>query len=215
MDQTPDAFAAALSSGDTDRVNRAIDTVENVDPEERAVLFDDCFQQCRELYESDDGYQRQSAVRFAAALYPRLAFRTVGTELTDAAVPADWTLEELETQRRRLRAFYVDALVDDDGRVRRAAATALTELAVTAALLPEESLLSLEEHLDMHAAVGHRTRYETLYRLVHSGELRPQELEDALDIDDSTLHYHLTTLVDAGLVENRQRTERGQDGLYT
>ena len=82
-------------------------------------------------------------------------------------------------------------------------------------LLPEESILSLEEYLDMHAAVGHRTRYEILYRLVHSGEMSPKELEDALDIDDSTLHYHLNKLVDVGLVEKRQRTERGQNGLYT
>lgn len=82
-------------------------------------------------------------------------------------------------------------------------------------LLPEESILSLEEYLDMHAAVGHRTRYEILYRLVHGGEMSPKELEDALDIDDSTLHYHPNKLVDVGLVEKRQRTERGQDGLYT
>ena len=82
-------------------------------------------------------------------------------------------------------------------------------------LLPEESILSLDEYLDMHTAVGHRTRYEILYRLVHSGEMSPTELEDALDIDDSTLHYHLNKLVDVGLVEKRQRTERGQDSLYT
>ncbi|MBX0288505.1 helix-turn-helix domain-containing protein [Halomicroarcula sp. F28] len=82
-------------------------------------------------------------------------------------------------------------------------------------LLPEESVLSLDEYLDMHTAVGHRTRYEILYRLVHSGAMSPKELEATLDIDDSTLHYHLNKLVDVGLVEKRQRTERGQDGLYT
>ena len=82
-------------------------------------------------------------------------------------------------------------------------------------MLPEESVLSLDEYLAMHAAVGHRTRYEILYRLVHSGELSPKELEDAIGIDDSTLHYHLNKLVDVGLIEKRQRTERGQDGLYT
>ena len=81
--------------------------------------------------------------------------------------------------------------------------------------LPEDSVLTLEEYLDMHAAVGHRTRYEVLYRLVHGGEMSPKELEAALDIDDSTLHYHLNELLDVGLVEKRQRTERGQDGLYT
>lgn len=82
-------------------------------------------------------------------------------------------------------------------------------------LLPEDSVLSLDEYLAMHAAVGHRTRYEILYRLVHTGEMSPKELEGAIAIDDSTLHYHLNKLVDVGLIEKRQRTERGQDGLYT
>ena len=67
----------------------------------------------------------------------------------------------------------------------------------------------------MHAAIGHRTRYEILYRLVHSGDMSPKELEEAIGIDDSTLHYHLNNLLDVGLVEKRQHTERGQDGLYT
>lgn len=82
-------------------------------------------------------------------------------------------------------------------------------------LLPDDSILSLDEYLAMHAAVGHRTRYEILYRLVHGGAMSPKELEEAIDIDDSTLHYHLNKLVDVGLIEKRQRTERGQDGLYT
>jgi DNA-binding transcriptional ArsR family regulator len=82
-------------------------------------------------------------------------------------------------------------------------------------LLPDDSVLSLDEYLAMHAAVGHRTRYEILYRLVHSGDMSPTGLEEAIDIDDSTLHYHLNKLVDVGLVEKRQRTERGQDGLST
>jgi len=82
-------------------------------------------------------------------------------------------------------------------------------------LLPDDSILTLEEYLAMHAAVGHRTRYEILYRLVHSGKMSPKELEEAIDIDDSTLHYHLNKLVDVGLVEKRQRTDKGQDGLYT
>lgn len=82
-------------------------------------------------------------------------------------------------------------------------------------LLPDGSVLDLDEYLAMHAAVGHRTRYEILYRLVHGGEMSPKELEAAIGIDDSTLHYHLNKLVDVGLVEKRQRTERAQDGLYT
>ena len=82
-------------------------------------------------------------------------------------------------------------------------------------LLPEDTVMGLDEYLDMHAAVGHRTRYEILYRLVHGGEMSPTELDAAMEIDDSTLHYHLNELVGVGLVEKRKRTERGQDGLYT
>jgi len=80
-------------------------------------------------------------------------------------------------------------------------------------LLPVDSVLSLEEYLDMHAAIGHRTRYEILYRLFHGGAMSPTELDAVLDIDDSTLHYHLNELVDVGLIEKRQRAERDQDGL--
>ena len=82
-------------------------------------------------------------------------------------------------------------------------------------LLPEDSVLTLDEYLDMHAAVGHRTRYEILYRLVHGGDTSPTQLEAAIGIDDSTLHYHLNELVDVGLIERRQQTERGQDGFST
>ncbi|SFP21623.1 hypothetical protein SAMN05216277_10246 [Halolamina pelagica] len=41
-------------------------------------------------------------------------------------------------------------------------------------LLPPDSVLSLDEYLAMYAAVGHRTRYGILYRLVHTGETSPQ-----------------------------------------
>lgn len=82
-------------------------------------------------------------------------------------------------------------------------------------LLPADSVLSLDEYLAMHSAIGHRTRYEILYRLVHGGDMSPKELEEVIDIDDSTLHYHLNKLVDVGLVEKRQHTERGADGVYT
>lgn len=82
-------------------------------------------------------------------------------------------------------------------------------------LLPEESVLSLDEYLDMHAAVGHRTRYEILYRLVHGGDASPTELADTVGVEDNTLHYHLNELLDVSLVEKRQRTEAdGADTYY-
>lgn len=82
-------------------------------------------------------------------------------------------------------------------------------------LLLSDSVLCLDEYLAMHAAVGYRTRYEILYQLVDTGDMGPTELEAAMDIDDSILHYYLNKLVDVGLVEKCQRTAHGRDGLYT
>ena len=82
-------------------------------------------------------------------------------------------------------------------------------------LLPDRSVLALEEYLDMQAAIGNRTRFEIVYRLSHGGEQTPTELDATMDIDDSTLHYHLNELRDVGLVEKRVRAERDSDGLYT
>ena len=149
MDLTRDAFADALSSGNTERVNRAIDEIEDTDLEERAALFDECFEMCGDLYEAEDGYQRQSVIRFAASLYPRLAYRTVGAAPTDKALPGKWTLDEIATHRERLRDLYLDALRDDDGRVRRAAAKAIKELALTAEMLgAHDELRSMMDDLE-------------------------------------------------------------------
>ncbi|MFB6309138.1 MAG: ArsR/SmtB family transcription factor [Haloarculaceae archaeon] len=82
-------------------------------------------------------------------------------------------------------------------------------------LLPETSVLSLEEYLAMQRAIGDRTRFEIVYRLLHGGDTSPTELADTIEIDDSTLHYHLNELVDVGLVEKRKRSERDRDGLDT
>ncbi|MWV39675.1 winged helix-turn-helix domain-containing protein [Natrialba sp. INN-245] len=81
-------------------------------------------------------------------------------------------------------------------------------------LLPEESVLSLDDYLEMQAAVGDRTRFEIVYRLAHAGDMTPTELNEVIEIDDSTLHYHLNKLRDVGLVEKRVQTERDSDGLY-
>jgi DNA-binding transcriptional ArsR family regulator len=85
-------------------------------------------------------------------------------------------------------------------------------------ILPEDSVLSLDEYLEMQRAIGDRTRFEIVYRLSHQADgagMSPMELNEVIDIDDSTLHYHLNALVDVGLVEKRKRTERGSDGTYT
>jgi hypothetical protein len=195
MDHSLEAFADALSSGDTERVNHAIDDVENMELEERAALFDECFAMCRNLYEADDGYQRQSVIRFAASLYPRLAYRTVGVDLTDEALPGEWTLDEIATHRERLRDLYLDALVDDDGRVRRAAAKAIKELALTAEMIgADDELQTLMEELEKLAEdddEAKRKHIDQAYENVafHAEKpfsLLPEGIRDALESDEST-----------------------------
>ena len=83
------------------------------------------------------------------------------------------------------------------------------------ALLPEDSLLSLSEYLDMQRAIGNETRFRILNLLVEEGAHSAKELQTALDIESNTLHYHLDSLVDVGLVENRKRKEPTSDGLYS
>lgn len=61
----------------------------------------------------------------------------------------------------------------------------------------------------MHAAFGHRTRYEIVYRLVHGDAKSPKELEEMIDINDSALHDHLNKLVDVGLA----RSDNGRSGI--
>lgn len=84
-----------------------------------------------------------------------------------------------------------------------------------AALLPEHSLLSLDEYLEMQRAIGNETRFRVLNRLVTEGAHSAKELQRALGVESNTLHYHLDALVDVGLVENRKRTESTSDGLYS
>jgi ArsR family transcriptional regulator, arsenate/arsenite/antimonite-responsive transcriptional repressor len=79
----------------------------------------------------------------------------------------------------------------------------------------EEFLVLNVGYLARQAAIGKRTRFEIVYRLAHTGELSPTQLDEVMDIDDSTLHYHLNKLRDAGLIEKRIRTERDSSGLYT
>jgi len=81
--------------------------------------------------------------------------------------------------------------------------------------LPEHSLLSLAQYLDMQRAVGNETRFRVLNRLSEAGPQSAAQLRDALDAESNTLHYHLDRLVEVGLVENRKRNDPDEQGLYS
>jgi ArsR family transcriptional regulator len=84
-----------------------------------------------------------------------------------------------------------------------------------AGLLPEDSLLSLDEYLAMQRSIGNETRFRILNFLTERGAQSAKELEQGLDLPSNTLHYHLDALVDVGLVENRKRKTPSSDGLYS
>ena len=84
-----------------------------------------------------------------------------------------------------------------------------------AGLLPEHSLLSLEQYLAMQRAIGNETRFRIVNFLTEEGAKSAKELQEGLDLPSNTLHYHLDALVDVGLVENRKEKEPGTDGLYS
>lgn len=127
MDRTPESFAESLASGDSDRVNEAIDEIEAVDSAVRVERYAALFDACYPVYESEDGYVRQSVVRFLRDAYPML-------ELTIAASEAErvdgYTIDDLTESRTRLVEFLLEALGDDDGRVRTAAVDGFDTLGV-------------------------------------------------------------------------------------
>ena len=85
----------------------------------------------------------------------------------------------------------------------------------TAEFLPEDSVLSLEEYLEMPRSIGNETRFRVLDALLEDGPQSASELRDRLEVRSNALYYHLDELVDVGLVENRKRKSPDSDGLYS
>jgi ArsR family transcriptional regulator len=84
-----------------------------------------------------------------------------------------------------------------------------------AELLPEDSILSFKEYIDMQRAIGQGTRYRLLHYLTACGDASPKELKEALNLTRNTLHYHLNKLVNVGLVQKRARNEPDSASVYT
>jgi ArsR family transcriptional regulator len=82
-------------------------------------------------------------------------------------------------------------------------------------LLPEHSVLKLEEYLAMQDAIGNETRFRILYALKTQGEMSANQLKELLGMRPNNLHYHLDKLCDVGLVQNRKRKTPDSDGLYS
>lgn len=81
--------------------------------------------------------------------------------------------------------------------------------------LPDDSVLSLPEYLDMFDAISHELRYRLLRTLLDAEKLSAQQLRERVDAPSNKLHYHLDKLEETGLVANRKRNEHDSEGLYS
>lgn len=129
MDQRCKEYAGALKSSDPDRVNPVIDELQDMEVDERAQVFNSCFDNFSAIYaDSSDGYVRQSVVRATEQLVPRLE---VVAWIDDDDLEewlGDTSVEELRNQTDTLCGFLLEAVQDEDGRVRNAAKRGLRDV---------------------------------------------------------------------------------------
>ena len=144
-------FATALESGEPDRVNDVIDEIGEMDLDERVELFDVCFDEVTQTYEAAaDGYVRQSLVRVADQLTPGIP-TVMAVDNDDRSIGADEA--DIRDQTDAIGGFLLEALTDDDGRVRQSARRGLQDVFRTYdALGDEETLEALVIELEEMAA---------------------------------------------------------------
>lgn len=123
MDELRTEVSDAMLSGEPDEVNEAVERIEDLDQEERLQLFDVVFEELVAVYEeSDDGYVRQSVVRAVDGMTPGLAVAfNVTHEESDVGTAQADVEETLDTAT----GFLLEAIQDDDGRVRQSAMRSL------------------------------------------------------------------------------------------
>lgn len=139
MDDRWNEFENALESGDSDRVNEVVDAIKEMDLDERIRLFEVCFDELTDLYaESDDGYVRQSTVRVAEQLTPGIALIFAIAD-DDRSMNADF--EDVRGQTDEVAGFLLEAMTDEDGRVRNSAKRGLKDVFRTYDSLEDEETI--------------------------------------------------------------------------
>jgi predicted transcriptional regulator len=79
--------------------------------------------------------------------------------------------------------------------------------------LPEDSILSKQDYLEMQRVASHEIRHAILDSLIQGGPVSATELKTGLEVRSNKLHYHLEKLVDIGLIQNRKSKTREEDGF--
>ena len=117
-------YEAELASSNADRINRVIDEINGMDLADRVDRFNDYVSGATELYaDSDDGYVRQACVRFVDELAPGMAAAVNAEEKLPGSAPES----TVHRQTDETCGFFIDALTDDDGRVRQSAERGLED----------------------------------------------------------------------------------------
>ncbi len=144
-------FHTAIESGESDRVNDVVDEIKDMGLEERIELFDVCFDELTDMYAvADDGYVRQSIVRVAEQLTPGLP-TVVALDNEDRSIGVSEA--DIRDQTDAICGFFIEAITDDDGRVRQSAKRGLKDVFRTYdALDDEETIEALARKLDEMAS---------------------------------------------------------------
>ncbi len=139
MEDRWNEFEDALRSGDSDRVTKVVDAIEEMSLNERVRLFEVCFDELTDLYaESDDGYVRQSTVRVAERLTPGISLIFAVAD-EDRSMTAD--IEDVREQTDDITGFLLETMTDEDGRVRNSAKRGLKDVFRTYDSLEDEETI--------------------------------------------------------------------------
>lgn len=81
--------------------------------------------------------------------------------------------------------------------------------------LPEDSLFTLEEYLEMYAVAASEPAFTILSALSEVGRLSASELSMVLGREGNDLHYYLRKLKRSALVRNRRDPNTGTEEPYS
>jgi len=81
--------------------------------------------------------------------------------------------------------------------------------------LPEDSLFSIEDYLEMYKVAASKPAFNILRTLREEDRLSTSELSMMLDREDNDLHYYLRKLKRSALIRNRRDPNTGTEETYS
>jgi len=81
--------------------------------------------------------------------------------------------------------------------------------------LPEDSLFTIEEYLEMYKVAASEPAFSILCALSKEDKLSTSELGMMLDREDNDLHYYLRKLKRSALIRNRRDPNTGTGETYS